>query len=111
LNQITQAQANFGSQKKLAFCLGNATNSLEHLAADLFEASIFPNPTDGTLNFAFNLAGQKTITIYTAQGAAVLNGSVNNTEAAFNLDFLTAGVYFVEIRFGEHVEIHKIVKQ
>lgn len=111
LNQITQAQANFGSQKKLAFCLGNATNSLEHLATDLFEASIFPNPTDGTLNFAFNLAGQKTITIYTAQGAVVLNGSVNNTEASFNLDFLTAGVYFVEIRFGEHVEIHKIVKQ
>ncbi len=111
LNEITQAQANFGSQKKLPFCLGDATRHLDAFAKDVFETTIYPNPTEGTLNFSFNMFGQKAITIYTAQGAVVWSGDVMETEAQFNLDFLSYGVYFVEIRFGDHVEMHKIVKQ
>lgn len=111
LNQITQAQADFGDQKKLPFCLGSATNSLDGLAHQLFETTIYPNPTEGTLNLSFNMYGQKSIVIYTTQGTLVYSGSVMDLEAQLNLDFLSNGVYFVEVRFGDHVEMHKIVKQ
>lgn len=111
LNEIQQSQANFGSQRKLAFCLGNATSSLDQLSLDLFEAHIFPNPTDGAVYFAFNMVGPKDIKIFTAQGAVVFVNATDDIEASFNMDFLTAGVYFVEIRFGGHIEIQKILKQ
>jgi lysyl endopeptidase len=111
LNEIPQSQANFGSQRKLPFCVGNATTDLEHLAQQVFEALLYPNPTDGTLNLAFNMIGQKNITVYTTQGALVFTGAINGNEASLNLEFLSTGIYFVEIRFGDHVEIHKIVKQ
>jgi len=110
LTEIPQAQANFGDQRKLPFCLGEATNNLGNLSIEFFETLIFPNPTDGTVNFAFNMMGQKQIKIYTAQGAVVFSNDTNNNEASFNLDFLSAGVYFVEIRFGDYVEIQKLVK-
>jgi lysyl endopeptidase len=110
LNEIPQAQANFGSQRKLPFCIGEATNNLGNLSLDLFETLIFPNPTDGTLNFAFNMMGQKQIKIYTAQGAIVFTHDINSTDISFQLDFLSVGIYFVEIRFGDHIEIQKLVK-
>jgi lysyl endopeptidase len=111
LTEIPESQANFGNQRRLSFCLGNATNSLDHLGIGTANTHIFPNPTEGSLNLIFDVDGSKKITILSTQGAIVSQFDVHDTEASLNLSSLTFGVYFVEIRFGERIEIHKIIKQ
>jgi len=111
LNQITTAQANFGDQKKLPFCLGSATNDIEAFTLNHFEVSMYPNPTNGALNLEFNMIGKKEISIFNTQGVLVFVGDINELSAEINLDYLAGGVYFVHTQFGEFSDIQKVIKQ
>lgn len=81
-------------------------------------SNIFPNPTTGRLTLEYellaptylsiqllNIAGQKLQTISTyRQESAGLH------EKNFNLDFLTKGVYFLQIQSEEQLKMFKIVR-
>jgi len=111
LNQITAAQADFGDQKKLPFCLGEATNSIEVLGASSLEITLFPNPAQEVVHLDFNRLGVKTIQVYSAQGV-LLNESVHSSlRWEYDSSNLADGLYFVQVKFGAHIETLKFVKQ
>jgi hypothetical protein len=76
--------------------------------------SIFPNPTSG--NFILVQKGEKLIgnvkvEVFTVRGDRVMTGSmIVEKQHAFNASDLKAGIYFVKIVAGGHVETMKLVK-
>ena len=110
LNQITPAQANFGSQRKLPFCLGDAVSDLEKFDLNTFEVSLYPNPTDGFVQLDFSSLGAKDIRVYSAQGRLITSSSTHETQWNFDASGLAQGVYFVQVQFGALTEYLKFIK-
>lgn len=111
LNEITAAQANFGNQRKLPFCLGEATNNIDVFGEENFQVSLFPNPTSGDLNADFNVLGQKSIEIYSAQGVLIHQATTAQTHWNFDTSALAQGMYFIQIQFAGKTQTLKFVKK
>ncbi len=111
LNQITSAQANFGNQKKLPFCLGSATNSLENYALESLEVSLFPNPTQGSLNLEFNQSGTKIIRLISPLGAEIFSAEASGTSWSHDASHLAQGLYLVQVQSGDQQQTLRFIKQ
>lgn len=109
LNEITSGQANFGNQKKLPFCLGSATNNLEDLGNNL-EINLYPNPSDGAINLDFNQLGEKSIRLYSAQGALIQETISHEAQWNYNASELAQGLYFIQVEFGGRTQTLKFTK-
>ena len=70
---------------------------------------VYPNPTNGILNFSFDKEISK-VTIYNLVGQEVLSKSLNNNETSINVADLAAGAYLVKVLFGNEVKTVKVVK-
>jgi len=67
---------------------------------------VFPNPTDGILNFSSNIDSDH-VDIYNTSGTLVMH-----SKAASQLDMetLPAGLYFVKIQTSTGHELHRVIK-
>lgn len=72
--------------------------------------SIFPNPTDGLLNVKSQSNQQAEVIIRNMMGAVVFRQSIQ-TSGALNLSMLSSGMYVVEIKSEDRIEVHEFVKQ
>ncbi len=78
--------------------------------------NLFPNPTRGNLNLAYEMAvdGELEITIMDVTGRTVLTRSVQRPmgkqREELNVSLLDAGYYFVVLRSGEQVVTKKFAK-
>ncbi|MEZ4686045.1 MAG: T9SS type A sorting domain-containing protein [Bacteroidia bacterium] len=78
-----------------------------------WEATIFPNPTDGQFNIEVKtLKSRIAATIYNSLGEKL--GQIENLREGlnpFSLQHLPSGVYFVKLSDGERAETLKVVKK
>jgi len=71
---------------------------------------IFPNPTNDVIFIQSNF-NQFDAHIFNIQGQAILQKSNLNNNDTIDLNFLSNGVYFVQIHAEKHSKVFKIVKQ
>jgi len=86
----------------------NDLNSESNLAS-----SVFPNPTDGPLNFNFNEnSSTKNIKLFDVSGKLLFEESLVNV-SSYSLDIskFNSQVYFVEVSDGNNVKYHKVIKK
>jgi len=85
-------------------------NNIDEISA-ITEFTLYPNPTTGVLNLASQEMMQG-INIRNLQGKRVFNQQdVNLNQISFSLDFLTSGVYMIEIQTENNLFIRKFLAQ
>jgi carboxypeptidase T len=72
--------------------------------------SIFPNPTTGLLNVKSQTRQQADVIVRNMMGAIVFSQTIQ-TSGALNLSMLSSGMYVVEIKSEDRIEVHEFVKQ
>lgn len=72
--------------------------------------SIFPNPTSGIINIKSQTKEQADVIIRNMMGGIVFRQSIQ-TPGALDLSKLRNGMYMVEIRSEDFIEVHEFVKQ
>jgi flagellar motor switch/type III secretory pathway protein FliN len=86
--------------------LGVDDNSFENL-------SLYPNPTNGTLNIAFNTTKNVTVGLFDIRGRSVYSNSYEVSGSRFNqsieLGNLSSGIYVIKIKSGLTSVVKKIV--
>lgn len=76
----------------------------------LSNASVYPNPTTGTVNISLpNLTDKATIALYDLQGRKILSKETEQIHSAFDIDNLQDGVYLVSIQTVEGSISKKII--
>lgn len=100
-----------GSQNySLIVSAPNMNLSVKNLEKEEFGIRMFPNPTQGLLNFETvdNLTLNK-VEVYDTIGKKVLSSQINNNSV--DISMLTSGVYFVKIYSGDSQITKKIIKK
>ena len=100
-NDLLEMYENFFVWNKDQIC--GLLSSNDELA--LVETSIFPNPTDGELNFKFgnDLNSDYTIEVYNQIGQQMFSSQkFSNQTAQINLGSMNNGLYLVKINFDEN---------
>ncbi len=65
----------------------------------LVNTSVYPNPTNGTVNVSIpNISEKTTITLFDLQGRTILSQETDQINSAFTIDNLQDGVYLVTIQ-------------
>jgi uncharacterized membrane protein len=82
----------------------------------VFNANVFPNPTNDVLNIAMVFDGVKTIdyTVYNVLGQLIFKATdpdIYSYTKKLDLTSLAVGVYLVQVSDGDKKSIYKIVKQ
>jgi hypothetical protein len=86
--------------------LANETFEMENIA-------IYPNPSEGIFNIAMGTINPKTILVYDIIGKIVYSKSefeTNQSNVAFDISDVSAGVYFVKIISENKSVTRKIIK-
>jgi hypothetical protein len=86
--------------------LANETFEMENIA-------IYPNPSEGIFNVAMRTINPKTILVYDIIGKIVYSKSefeTNQSNVAFDISDVSAGVYFVKIISENKSVTRKIIK-
>jgi len=83
------------------------TTTLSDETFDFSQLKVYPNPTSGVLNIAFNT--NFTYQILDLQGRVVLNGESDGFEKELNLSTLNAGLYLVKVSSQNNSETKKII--
>ncbi|MGC4101740.1 zinc-dependent metalloprotease [Ferruginibacter sp.] len=95
--------------------LGTASKNAEAIEFASDKLSVFPNPVAVTANLSFKAAtaGKATVTVTSETGAAVLSQTMTVTAGTnirpLDVSTLANGVYFVQIKTNDKVEIARIV--
>lgn len=71
--------------------------------------SVFPNPSDGIVNFTSDKAEITSIEIINFQGQTLLSRSIGNISATLNLESLQSGIYYARITTRDGSKTHKIM--
>ncbi|MBS2213478.1 S8 family serine peptidase [Carboxylicivirga mesophila] len=72
---------------------------------------IYPNPAVDVLNITwFDNAAEANLRLTNATGAVVLEQQAAGTSSQLNISHLSKGVYMLEMRVGEQVNVQKVVK-
>ncbi len=106
--ELLAADANFGDDLTLPFCLG--TNGLKELANLQETWSLYPNPANEEVKFGFEKDNElKEITIVTALGSVVRTASTTGVTATVNVSDLASGVYFVTLKNAKGTSTKQLV--
>ncbi len=98
---LSEADANFGTQKIYDFCInGKAINK---------ELKIFPNPSDGTFKIIMDMEGKKTVSLIALSGQIIASYSVEDYQLIISQNHLSAGMYIVNISNEEKSVTRKII--
>lgn len=73
-------------------------------------AQIYPNPTTGILNFTFINNNEKSIQIFNALGELVIDKKSQQLNEIINLQLLTNGIYFIEVKSNGISNHFKLLK-
>lgn len=83
---------------------------INNVTASNSNISVFPNPTTGEFTVSSDNS-VKTIQVTDLSGRVLLTNTTSDMAVKFNINNLTAGVYFVKIKSGDNVNVVKVVKQ
>ena len=72
---------------------------------------IYPNPTTGILNFAFDKTYEASVTIYDLNGRMVFSDSNFNTEKTVDISALQSGIYVLKMAGDGLNHTQKIIKK
>jgi hypothetical protein len=97
--------------KKLSDCMAVVITGLEENALP-GGASIFPNPSDGTVHIVFGSPPDKaSVKVYTMSGTLLyLHDNITNSRHQFDLD-IEAGIYVMVLETQGKTHIRKLVRQ
>lgn len=90
LVELTSENANFGASMQRTFCLGSASVK----SANAVELDIYPNPTDGILNWTSDQVNK--ISVIDINGKLVANASINKGTFSYDLQELENGFYMIQ---------------
>jgi hypothetical protein len=110
LNQITQQNANFGYQKKLPFCLGDATNAIDDID-DAWHVTLYPNPSNDKVQLTFNAVGPTQLQVLTTDGKILQKVQTAEPTITLDVNNLAQGVYFIQLENGGKSLMVKFIKQ
>jgi hypothetical protein len=93
---IAEANANFGNDETVPFCLGD--NGVNELASLQETWSLYPNPANDKVQFGFENDNElKEIQIITAFGNVVRTASTKGMGTTVDVSDLASGIYFVTL--------------
>lgn len=75
------------------------------------EYTIYPNPVGSSLTIKGSLSSTAEISIYSSDGNLKMKSIHSGTETNMEVNHLTSGVYFIQIRNNQQISIYKIVKK
>jgi hypothetical protein len=93
------------STRTINFCVGGATENAIETAAEM---SIYPNPTNGTINIASEDEIDN-IEIINSIGTTVANSKATGNNTSIDLSNLPNGMYFVRVFTTNGIETVKVV--
>jgi len=106
--ELLAANANFGDDLTLPFCLGE--NGLNEMANLQETWSLYPNPANEEVQFGFEKDNElKEIQIVTALGSVVRTASTTGVTATVNVSDLASGVYFVTLKNAKGTSTKQLV--
>jgi hypothetical protein len=85
-----------------------ALNGIEELAVNALQ--VYPNPVKDILNIR-NDEGNATISIIDLTGKVMLNIATSDANSKVNVSDLAPGIYVVQLRTNNYVQLSRIVKQ
>jgi hypothetical protein len=71
--------------------------------------SVFPNPSNGIVNFTSDNSEITSIEIINLQGQSILKRSIGSTTANLNLENLQSGIYYAKVITTKGTNIHKLM--
>ena len=102
---ITQADANFGLQAQLSFCVDQASI----LDQDLSVFKIYPNPASDYVIISWEKEEKVDIELITIFGQCLEKKQVNAKELILNTEKVASGTYFIQIQANGISRLKKIV--
>lgn len=107
LDQITEAQSDFGSQTTLQFCIGSSGlefNSINQIA-------LWPNPIEeGFINIQTGSTEESIVSVYTINGQRLMTKISSSNLVQFDTNELSQGTYLVEVVSSIQRKVMKFVK-
>lgn len=94
---------------RVSYCV---TSNIGIEEADLADLNMLPNPTDGSVTIQTGDANIENIVVMDAGGKVVYTlSSPNSNSVSINLDFLSAGVYFIRTQTAKSSRTEKLFKK
>ncbi len=73
--------------------------------------SVYPNPSNESVNFRFDAANEATVTLFDLAGKQVSSKTENAQTINVNTENLNAGIYMYQVKVGNNVTTGKISKK
>jgi len=70
----------------------------------------YPNPANNNLFLLCDINIIE-LQIFNTQGSQIINQIINNNEASINIANLKSGIYFMQVKLNNEVQIHKFIKE
>lgn len=107
LAEIAEANADFGDQTSLQFCIG--ASGITHIEAE--EAILFPNPlSEGLLNVYTAASSASQVNVLSTSGQFLFGKPCYTNTSELDVSSLGQGVYFVEIISENQRKLVKFIK-
>lgn len=98
---------NNGTDPYPARIKANDLTTMEFQAVD----ALYPNPTSGKFSISFSKAlNDAAVSVSDVNGKVVMLFRASGYKIDFDLSFVVAGVYFVEVHDGENRIVKKVIK-
>lgn len=99
---------------KIQYCKSISTGNNENISNNIF--SIYPNPTNGELNFTVNNNQSSFVSdliVYNVVGKTVLEkeNKIIKTNNKLDISFLESGIYFLKMNINGEEYISKFIKR
>jgi hypothetical protein len=89
--------------------IGTATGIKKNVQNGAFK--FYPNPTDGKLTIEFSSASERKIEVYDVTGRIIIEQRANDSITQLNIETLSNGVYYIQIKDPDGNRQFKIIKQ
>jgi hypothetical protein len=89
--------------------IGSATGIKKNVQNASFK--FYPNPTDGKIFIEFNSASERKIELYDVTGRIIIDQKTNDAVTQLNIETLSNGVYYVQIKDSDGNRQFRIIKQ
>ena len=88
----------------LTTCVGASVNEIST------GFTVYPNPTSSLVQLQFATSGMHVITVLDLNGKSLKQFQISSMNTAISLAEFPAGVYFIRVSTGSHVEVQRLTK-